>query len=135
MGTGDKATRTITDFHFTVYNPGGSSDPDFFLVNATSQSTSGLTAETRFEVESPSQLWTRVISADQKSVDFFAPAGFELTPGVTFFVNINLITGGGTPGLSDFAFNASYTESVPRTHHHAPSWNWVARSMGIQKEG
>jgi hypothetical protein len=83
----------------TVGWPGGASETEFTItftglpagvvINPLPVPTpGGFTDATRFEVEGPSTLWTRVISGGGSTVTFTAPAGATLTPGRAFFVNV-----------------------------------------------
>jgi len=101
-------TGLITDFHFSTLPEPGTTEQ--FKIAATSQSLGGLTTETRFQNDSDSVLWTRSISADGYSVTFTAPSiAASISPGESFFVNIQLSDPSGLLGLDDFFWTANYT--------------------------
>jgi len=106
-------TGVITDFHFSTLPEPITNDQ--YQISPTSQSLGGFTYETRFENDSTSVLWNRMISADGFSVDFYAPSLADaIQSGTSFFVNIAFTPDASLSGLSldDLYFTANYT-TVP----------------------
>ena len=115
MGKGNaiyKSATPATDFGVVFFNPFDS----LLAINETpTNSVQGFTEWTRFESYSGGVYteWTPVYISPQQ-VDFFAPAGVELTWGEQYFVNV-LFTQKTVSGATNTGFVAAFSGNIPET--------------------